>query len=99
MIPVNEPLLGGNEKKYLCECIDTNWISSEGPFVRRFEEEFAARMERSHAIAVTNGTAALELAVAALGIGPGDEVIMPAFTIISCASGSSESWCYSCSGR
>ena len=86
MIPVNEPLLGGNEKKYLCECIDTNWISSEGPFVRRFEEDMAARVQRTHGIAVTNGTAALDLAVAALEIGAGDEVIMPAFTIISCAS-------------
>lgn len=83
-IPVNEPLLDGNEKKYLYECIDTGWISSGGPFVQRFEEEFAARVERLHGIAVTNGTAAIDAAVEALGIGPGDEVIMPAFTIISC---------------
>lgn len=86
MIPVNEPLLGGNEKKYILECIDTNWISSEGPFVRRFEEELASRVDREYGIAVTNGTAALDLAVAALNIGHGDEVIMPAFTIISCAA-------------
>ncbi|KIE42504.1 DegT/DnrJ/EryC1/StrS family aminotransferase [Geobacter anodireducens] len=85
MIPVNEPLLDGNEKKYLDECIDTGWISSEGPFVREFEARFAARVGRRHGIAVCNGTAALEAAVAALRIGPGDEVIMPAFTIISCA--------------
>lgn len=83
-IPVNEPLLDGNEKKYLAECIDTGWISSEGPFVRRFEEAFAARMGRKHGIAVSNGTAALDAAVEALGIGPGDEVILPTFTIISC---------------
>jgi perosamine synthetase len=83
-IPVNEPLLDGNEKKYLAECIDTGWISSEGPFVRRFEEEFAARLGRKHGIAVCNGTAALDAAVEALGIGPGDEVILPTFTIISC---------------
>lgn len=83
-IPVNEPLLDGNEKKYLNECIDTGWISSEGPFVKRFEEQFAQRTSRKHAIAVTNGTAALDAAVAALGLGPGDEVIMPTFTIISC---------------
>jgi len=83
-IPVNEPLLDGNEKKYLAECIDTGWISSEGPFVKRFEEEFAARAGRKHGIAVTNGTAAIDTAVEALGIGPGDEVILPTFTIISC---------------
>ena len=86
MIPVNEPLLDGNEKRYLAECIDTGWISSEGPFVERFEREMAARVGRRHAIAVCNGSMALDAAVAALGIGPGDEVILPSFTIISCAS-------------
>lgn len=84
MIPVNEPLLDGNEKKYLAECIDSGWISSEGPFVRRFEEEFAARMGRRHGVAVSSGTAALDVAVEALEIGPGDEVILPTFAIISC---------------
>ncbi len=83
-IPVNEPLLDGNEKKYLLECIESGWISSEGPFVKEFEEKFAARVGRKHAIAVTNGTAAIDAAVEALGIGPGDEVILPTFTIISC---------------
>jgi perosamine synthetase len=83
-IPVNEPLLDGNEKRYLNECIDSGWISSEGPFVREFEEKFAARHGRKHGITVTNGTAALDAAVEALGIGPGDEVILPTFTIISC---------------
>jgi perosamine synthetase len=83
-IPVNEPLLNGNEKKYLLECIDSGWISSEGPFVRRFEEEFAASVGRAHAIAVCNGTAAIDAAIAALDLGPGDEIIMPTFTIISC---------------
>lgn len=86
MIPVNEPLLDGNEQKYLAECITTGWISSEGPFVERFEREFAASVGRRHAIAVCNGSAALDAAVAALGIGPGDEVILPSFTIISCAA-------------
>lgn len=84
-IPVNEPLLNGNEKKYLCECIDTGWISSEGPFVKEFEHKLSATVDRKYGIAVANGTAALEVAVQALGIGTGDEVIMPAFTIISCA--------------
>lgn len=83
-IPVNEPLLDGNERDYLSQCIDTGWISSEGPFVKRFEQELAARLGRKHGIAVTNGTAALDAAVEAIGIGPGDEVILPTFTIISC---------------
>ncbi|HAB37941.1 MAG TPA: aminotransferase DegT [Rhodobacteraceae bacterium] len=84
MIPVNEPLLDGNEKKYLLECIETGWISSEGLFIKQFEEKFAARVGRKHGIALTNGTAAIDAAVDALGIGSGDEVILPAFTIISC---------------
>jgi perosamine synthetase len=86
MIPVNEPLLNGNELKYLAECIETGWISSEGPFVRKLEDGMAAVGGQRHGIAVTNGSAALDLAVAALGIGPGDEVILPTFTIISCAA-------------
>ena len=84
-IPVNEPLLNGNEKKYLCECIDTGWISSEGPFVKEFESKFSKTVNREFGISVTNGTAALEIAVRAIGITEGDEVIMPTFTIISCA--------------
>lgn len=86
MIPVNEPLLDGNERKYLLECIDTGWISSEGPFIAQFEEKFAARVNRAHAVAVSNGSVALDAAVVALGLGPGDEVILPTFTIISCAA-------------
>lgn len=85
-IPVNEPLLTGNEKKYLNECIDTNWISSEGPFVRQFEMKMARTVNRKFGIAVCNGSVALDVAVEALGLQPQDEVIMPAFTIISCAA-------------
>lgn len=85
-ILVNEPLLNGKEKQYLNECIDDGWISSEGPFVKRFEEEFATRMGRKYGIAVSNGSVALDAAVVALKIGPGDEVILPTFTIISCAA-------------
>ena len=85
-VPVNEPLLDGNEEKYLVECIRTGWISSEGPFVARFEEGFAARVGRKHGVAVANGSVALDAAVVALGIGRGDEVIMPTSTIISCAA-------------
>ena len=85
-IPVNEPSLNGNEKRYLEECIETSWISSEGPFVKQFENDFSARMNRSFGISVVNGSVALDIAVAALDIGPGDEVIIPTFTIISCAA-------------
>lgn len=85
-IPVNEPVLDGNEKKYLEQCIDTGWISSEGPFVRDLEIKFAERVGRKHGVAVCNGTAALETAAAALKLSAGDEVIIPTFTIISCAS-------------
>ncbi|QQR49672.1 DegT/DnrJ/EryC1/StrS family aminotransferase [bacterium] len=84
-IPVNEPLLNGNEKKYLNECIDTGWISSDGPFVKKFEELFSARMGCEYGIAVMNGTAALEVAVRALDLEPGSQIIVPTFTIISCA--------------
>tara|TARA_B100001559_G_C16451444_1_gene599456 strand:- start:108 stop:1232 length:1125 start_codon:yes stop_codon:yes gene_type:complete len=83
-IPVNVPLLSGNEKKYINECIDTGWISSEGPFVKKFEDAVAKKVNRNYAVAVSNGTAAIDIAIAALKIGPGDEVILPAHTIISC---------------
>lgn len=83
--PVNEPVFGGNEKNYLDKCIDSGWISSEGPFVKRFEQEFAGYINTGHGIAVSSGTAALETALYALGVKAGDEVIMPSFTIISCA--------------
>lgn len=85
MIPVNEPLFDGNEKKYLNQCIDQAWISSEGPFVKKFEEGFSSYLGLRYGVAVCNGTAALEVALAAIGITQDDEVIMPTFTIISCA--------------
>ena len=83
MIPVNTPLLSGNEKKYINEAIDTGWISSEGPFVKKFEEQFSSYIGRKNGIAVSNGSAALDIAVKAIGINKGDEVILPTFTIIS----------------
>jgi perosamine synthetase len=86
MIPVNQPLLNGNELKYLAECIETGWISSEGPFVRRLEEGMARLTDQRHGVAVANGSVALDVAVKALGLGPGDEVILPTFTIIACAA-------------
>jgi len=85
MIPVNQPKLNGREKQLLAECIKSGWISSDGPFVAEFERKFADYIGAKHGIAVCNGTAALETALFAAGIGKGDEVIMPAFTIISCA--------------
>ncbi|MGM0588340.1 MAG: DegT/DnrJ/EryC1/StrS family aminotransferase [Bacteroidota bacterium] len=85
-IPVNTPLLGGNELEYVTECIKTAWISSEGSFVKEFEEKFAGYVNRNYAIAVSNGSMALEAAIRALDIGEGDEVIVPAFTIISCVA-------------
>ncbi len=86
IIPVNRPFLNGNESKYVNEAINSGWISSDGPFVSEFENKFAFKMGRKFGVAVSNGTVALELAVRAMGLGPGDEVIIPAFTIISCAS-------------
>ena len=83
---VNEPKLDGNEKKYLDECIDSGWISFEGPFVKRFEEGMAHLSQRKYAVAVSSGSAALEAAVIALQLEKGDEVILPTFTIISCAA-------------
>ncbi|MBE6099335.1 MAG: DegT/DnrJ/EryC1/StrS family aminotransferase [Anaerovibrio sp.] len=83
---VNEPVLDGNERKYLNECVDTNWISFEGPFVKKFEQGMAELTGRKYAVAVSNGSVALDTAVLALKIGEGDEVIMPTFTIMSCAA-------------
>jgi perosamine synthetase len=83
-IPVSEPSLGEAERDAVARCIESGWISSEGPEVERFEQEMAAFAGRRHGIAVSSGTAALDVAVAALDIGPGDEVILPSFTIISC---------------
>ena len=83
-IPVNEPLLNGNEKKYLNECIETGWISSEGPFVEKFEYEFSKFVNRKFGVAVSSGTGAIDIAIECLELKPGDEIILPTFTIISC---------------
>ncbi len=83
---VNEPVLNGNEKKYIDECIDTNWISFEGPFVKRFEEGMAKLTHRKYGVAVANGSVALDTAIIALEIGEDDEVIIPDFIIMSCAA-------------
>jgi perosamine synthetase len=85
MIPVNEPLLDNRELEYVSECVRTGWISSAGKFIEEFETKWAAYCGRRYGIAVSNGTVALQVAAACLGLQPGDEVIMPTFTIISCA--------------
>ena len=85
MIPVNEPLLGERELEYVTECIRTGWISSAGRFIGEFEEKWAAYCGMKYGVAVSNGTVALQVAVGCLDLEPGDEVIMPTFTIISCA--------------
>lgn len=85
VIPVNEPVLGEKELDYVREAVETGWISSEGRFIGEFERAFAAYCGRRHGVAVCNGSAALEVATAAINLQPGDEVILPTFTIIACA--------------
>ncbi|KAA0073021.1 DegT/DnrJ/EryC1/StrS aminotransferase family protein [Tardiphaga sp. P9-11] len=82
-LPIYRPDLSGNEKKYVNECLDTTWISSIGSFVDRFEASFRQATGAAHAHTVSNGTVALHLALHCLDIGPGDEVIVPAFTYIA----------------
>jgi len=82
-IPVYQPSLVGNEKKYVNECLDSTWISSKGKFLKLFEESFVSYTGTQYATAVCNGTVALHLALLALGIGPGDEVIVPTLTYIA----------------
>ncbi len=85
MIPVCEPLLAGNEFSYVRDCVATGWISSAGEYIERFERSWADYCGMNHGIAVSSGTAALQIAVDSLRLGPDDEVIMPSFTVISCA--------------
>lgn len=85
MIPVNEPLLTGRELELVQECVRTGWISSAGRFIDEFESCWAAYCGKQYGVAVSSGTTALQIAVEALGLSPGDEVILPSFTIISCA--------------
>lgn len=83
-IPVNEPLLTGSEWNYVKDCIKSGWVSSAGKYIELFEKSFASYCTRKYGIAVSNGTAALQLAVKALDLPPDSEIIMPSFTIISC---------------
>jgi perosamine synthetase len=86
MINLAQPDLNGNELKYVTECMETGWISSLGRFIPLFEEEMAKLAGTKHAIATNNGTTALHLALVALGVGPGDEVIVPTVTYIATAN-------------
>jgi perosamine synthetase len=85
MIPVNEPLIGEKEIEYVQDCLRTGWISSAGKYLERFEQAWAEYCGMQYGIAVSNGTTALHVAIACLDLQPGDEVILPTFTIISCA--------------
>jgi perosamine synthetase len=85
MIPVNEPVIPKQAKKYVLDCLDTAWVSSAGTYVSRFEQKFASYIGMKYASTVSNGTAALHIALLMLNIGKGDEVIVPDLTIISCA--------------
>jgi perosamine synthetase len=82
-IPVYQPFLEGNERKYVAECMESSWISSKGPYVAKFEQAFADFIGAKYAASVCNGTVALHLALVSLGIGPGDEVIVPTLTYIA----------------
>lgn len=84
MIPVCTPFIGEKEREYVLDCIDTNWISSQGKYVEKFEEGFSSYCGCEYGVSTTNGTTALHLALASLGIKNGDEVIVPTFTIASC---------------
>ena len=86
MIPVWEPVLDGNERRYVLDCLETNWISSLGSYITRFEETFARWCGVPHGVACSSCTTGLHLALVGLGIGPGDEVIIPDFTLIVSAS-------------
>jgi perosamine synthetase len=86
VIPLSIPHLGGNEWAYLKECLDTNMVSSVGPFVDRFERELAARVGLPHAVATTSGTAALHVALLVAGVRPGDEVLVSTLSFIAPAN-------------
>jgi perosamine synthetase len=85
-IPVAAPALVGNEKAYVLDCLESTWISSNGQYIERFESAFAEFCGVKHALSCCNGTVALHLALLALGVGPGDEVIVPTLTFVATAN-------------
>lgn len=82
-IPVYRPELSGNEMAYVRQCLESTWISSKGEFIDRFQADFARFIGADYVVAVTNGTVALHLALLGVGIGPGDEVIVPSLTYVA----------------
>lgn len=86
MVALHEPAFAGNEWAYVRECLDTGWVSSVGKYVDRFEEMLREITGASHAVAVVNGTAALEVCLELAGVVPGDEVIVPALTFVATAN-------------
>lgn len=85
-IPLHAPYFGGNEKEYLCECIDSTFVSSVGPFVNKFEDEMARITGAKYAIAAVNGTAALHMALIIAGVEQNDEVLSQALTFVATAN-------------
>ena len=85
-IPLAEPFIGGRAQDYLLECLATNFVSSVGPFVGRFEAAFASAVGARHAVACASGTAAIHLALRVLDVGPGDEVLVPTLTFVASAN-------------
>jgi perosamine synthetase len=83
---LHEPVFRGNEKKYLLECIDSGYVSSVGEFVSRFEEDLATYVGAKYAVAVSNGTVGLQLALVASGVRPGQEVLVPALSFVATAN-------------
>lgn len=93
LIPVSEPLLGDNVLPLVRECIETGWISSDGRFIQEFERKWASYCNVEHGVAVSSGTAALQIAIAALNLERGSEIIIPSYTIISCVTAVLEAGC------
>lgn len=85
-IPVAEPILGARELEFVTDCVKTGWISSLGKYIPQFEQEFSAYCESRYGVATSNGTTALHLALVTIGIGPGDEVLMPDLTFVATAN-------------
>ncbi len=85
-IPVSKPALIGKEKEYVIDCLDSSWISSNGKYIELFEAKFAEYLGVKHAVSCCNGTVALHVALLALGVGPGDEVIVPTLTYVASAN-------------
>src|SRR3990172_9744304 len=86
LIPVSKPSLIGREKEYVLDCLESSWISSNGKYIELFEKRFAEYIGVKYALSCCNGTVALHLALLALGIGPGDEVIVPTLTYVATAN-------------